>query len=245
MPAVHSQTSDYDAPVGWYAGPWPTTKPVTLYAANVPGGDYAWRLLPKAPKVAPGAPQATFVPTGANTESSANQNPRADNGWLWFESAPLARAVRIFGEAKVRLRSSVDRTWITYTPTVVDIDPAQRASGPGTLQALDDRGRWSATRGWLDTRYRNGRAEQSLLDPGKPFTVTIVEKPQDYTFKRGHLIGLMVQTEINDWSLPKLYPGCLSLACTTVRVHWEAGETALILPIVGAPSDPSTLFAAG
>ena len=245
MPDVHSQMSDYSAPVAWYAGKWPATKAVTLYAQYKAGGDYQWRLLPATAPAAPGAPQATFVPTGTNTETSANTNPRADNGWLWFESPPLARDVRIFGEAQVRLKTSVDRTWITYTPTVVDIDLVQRQAGPGLLLALDDRGYWSATRGWLDTRYSKSRAYQTFLDPTKPNSVTIVEKPQDYVFRAGHLIGLMVQTEINDWSLPKLYPGCLTLACTTVRVHWEAGETQLVLPVVDAPRNPSTLFSAG
>ena len=241
MPDVHSEKSDYDAATGWYAGPWPSTTPVTLYAGYKAGGNYQWRLLPK-PAKATGAPQATFVPTGTNSESSANQNPRADNGWLWFESPRLARDVRIFGNVQVRLRTSVDRTWITYTPTIVDIDLTQRQEGPGLLQALDDRGRWSATRGWLDTRYRGSLSQQSPLEPATPFTVKVVEKPQDYTFRRGHLIGLMVQTEIDDWSIPKPYP-CLTLACSTVRVHWEAGETAVVLPVVGAPADPTTLFA--
>jgi X-Pro dipeptidyl-peptidase len=243
-PAVHSEMSDYSAPIGWYAGPWPKTGAVTLYAQHQAGSQYQWRLLPRLPRPGTGAPQATFVPTGTNTETRANENPRADNGWLWFESPRLTRDVRIFGNVEVRLRTSVDRTWITYTPTIVDIDLTQRLVGPGLLQALDDRGYWSATRGWLDTRYRGSLAEQSLLDLGKPFTVKIVEKPQDYTFRRGHLIGLMVQTEIDDWSLPKLYPGCLTLACTTVRVHWEGGDTAVVLPVVGAPDDPTTLFAA-
>jgi hypothetical protein len=37
----------------------------------------------------------------------------------------------------------------------------------------------------------------------------------------------------------------VEVACTTVRVHWEAGETALVLPVVDAPKSASTLFAAG
>jgi hypothetical protein len=55
----------------------------------------------------------------------------------------------------------------------------------------------------------------------------------------------MVQTEIDDWSIPKPYPGCLTLACTTVRVLWEGGDTALILQMVNAPQDPASLFTAG
>jgi hypothetical protein len=76
-----------------------------------------------------------------------------------------------------------------------------------------------------------------------PFGTTIVEKPQDYTFKQGHFIGLNVQTEINDWSLPKADPDCITALCSLVRVNWENGETTLTLPVVNAPKNPATLFA--
>jgi hypothetical protein len=69
-----------------------------------------------------------------------------------------------------------------------------------------------------------------------------VEKPQDYTFKTGHFIGLNVQTEINDWSLPKVYSACTSVVCNTVRVNWEKGETTVTLPVVNAPRTPAALF---
>ena len=74
--------------------------------------------------------------------------------------------------------------------------------------------------------------------------MTIVEKPQDYTFKKGHFIGLNVQTEIADWSVPKA-PDCAGAACNLVRVNWESGETTVTLPVVGAPRDPATLFQTG
>jgi hypothetical protein len=52
-----------------------------------------------------------------------------------------------------------------------------------------------------------------------------------------------VQTEINDWSLPKAYPDCITPACNIVRVNWESGETTLTLPVVDAPKNPALLFA--
>jgi X-Pro dipeptidyl-peptidase len=244
MPDVHSQMSTYDGPVGWYAGSWPKTANVTLYAQNVSGAEYPWRLLPSSPKATATSPSATFVSTGTNTETYANTNPRANAGWLWFETPRLAQDVRIFGEVKVLLWSTVERSWITYTPTIVDIDPSQRQLGPGLAIALDTQGLYSATRGWLDTRYRQSLATQTLISPGQPFGTTILEKPQDYTFKQGHFIGLNVQTEINDWSLPKAYP-CTSVVCNTVRVNWEHGETTVTLPVVNAPRSPAALFDVG
>ena len=242
MPDVHSQMSTYDGPTAWYAGAWPKTTNVTLFPQYVSAAEYPWRLLPSSPKSTATSPQATFLSTGRNTETYANTNPRANDGWLWFETPRLAQDVRIFGEVRVLLWSTIQRTWITYTPTIVDVDPAQRLLGPGLALALDTQGQYSATRGWLDTRYRQSLATQTLIDPGQAFGTTIVEKPQDYTFKKGHFIGLNVQTEINEWSLPKAYSACTSVVCNTVRVNWEKGETTVTLPVVNAPRTPATLF---
>jgi X-Pro dipeptidyl-peptidase len=245
MPTVTSQTSTYDAAAEWNAGPWPKTTAVTLSAQeDKTDPDYRWKLLPAF--TTPAAPTAaTFVSTGANTESVANANPRTNQAWLWFESPALTTDVRIFGEVKVTLWSTIARRWITYTPTIVDIDPAKRLIGPGTLLAQDDRGLISVTRGWLDTRYRNSLKSQELVTPGTSFSTVVVTKPTDYTFKAGHLIGLQVQTEIAEWSVPKpADPSCTSPTCNVVRIDWEGGQTRVVLPIVGSVSKPSKLFAA-
>lgn len=245
MPNVTSQTSDYDGPGAWHAGRWPATKDVTLIAQeDRTDADYRWKLLPTGPRKGPKTP-ATFVSTGANTEAGANANPRANNGWFWFETPTLARDVRIFGEIKVRLWSTVQRRWITYTPTIVDVDPSKRVVGPNQLVATDERGLISTTRAWLDSRYRESLSKPRDVVPGSSFGMTIVEKPQDYTFRAGHLIGLNVQTEILEWSLPKAYPDCASVACSTVRIDWEAGRTTVTLPVVNAPANPAVLFAPG
>ena len=201
--------------------------------------------MPGQPEATAASPKATFVSTGTNTETTANANPRADTAWLWFETPRLARDVRIFGEIKVSLWSTVARRWITYTPTIVDVDPSQRVLGPAQAIALDERGLHSTTRGWLDSRYSQSLATQLLREPSQPFGLTIVEKPQDYTFKKGHFIGLNVQTEINDWSLPKPYPNCISLTCSLVRINWESGQTTVTLPVVDAPKNPAQLFTPG
>jgi predicted acyl esterase len=121
----------------------------------------------------------------------------------------------------------------------------------------------STTRGFLDSRYRNGLGKQVPIEPGKPFSATIVTKPQDYVFKKGHYIGLNIQTEILDWMLPKVYPGCDSAGapasppttvtgaqeeiskqarCTRFEIEWTQSKSRLILPVVNAPSNPRDLF---
>jgi X-Pro dipeptidyl-peptidase len=210
---------------------------------------YEWNLWPTKPMVMEGATPASFPSTSINTEAHMNHHARAHHDWWYFESPMLKKDVRIFGPIKVQLQLQTARQWVTLTPTILDIDPAchqyvatQHISRPECTQDIIP----SVTRGWLDTRYRDGLAKQKMLEPNKPFTVTIVEKPTDYTFPKGHHIGLQVATEINEWSIPKPYEcasaGADAQACLLVRVMWEQGNTKIILPVVDGPKNPMDLF---
>ena len=234
-PQVRSQMSNYDGAGSWYEGGVPNTTPLILHAqhrATPAADDYEWRLLSRTPRGDKG-PAARFISSGAITETAVNSNPTANAGWKFFESPRLTRDLRIFGSPKVKIWSQTQRTWVTYTPTVIDIDPEGRTSVAGQQLTSDGRGVVSVTRGWLDSRYRNGLARQQSIQPGKFFGMTVVQKPQDYTFKKGHSIGLSIQTEIADWGIPKPYPGCDSPLCNTVTLGWKTGRTKLILPAVG------------
>ncbi len=244
VPEVTSEMADDRGSLGNYAGPWPATTDVTLFGrADTRDPDYPWRLSVQSPRPPHQPKPALFgFTTGTHTEAAANANPRANTQWFWFESDPLSRDLRIFGNVEVRLWSTVARRWITYTPTIVDINPTDRT--PGLLATAGTR-LFSVTRGWLDSRYRRDLATPLDVVPGESFGMRVVEKPQDYTFRKGHLIGLVVQTEIDEWSLPKAYAECSSADCATVRVDWEQGKTRVVLPVVDAPTDPAALFDAG
>jgi X-Pro dipeptidyl-peptidase len=252
MPRVTSQTSDSSGPGRYHRGAWPNTRAVELIAQEAPKtrpNDYEWKLLPGEPRgaVKP-AHVAGFPSTNVNTESHAAHHARLNHDWFWFESPRLKRDARIFGAIKVKLFSSAQRRWITYTPSIIDFDIRDHAMvGPIHVGATDPSAVVAVTRGWLDSRYRNSLHKQEPIDPGRAFGMTIVTKPQDYTFKKGHQIGLLVQTEINEWSVPKPYPGCDDAGpdCPNVNIHWKQGKTRLILPIVNAPRDPMQLFSTG
>ena len=94
------------------------------------------------------------------------------------------------------------------------------------------------TRGWLDSRYRRGLSKQVPLKGGMaPFGLSVPMKPTDWTFEKGHFIGLGISTEIDEWSLPKPYPcpeaGPDAANCAYVQVDWQHAKTRLILPVVG------------
>ncbi len=262
LAAVTSQMANYDGKTSWYSGKWPSTTGVKLYAQNQPPTDltdYEWKLLPSKPNYREDlfgpAKVSSFPSTNINTESHANHHGRANHDWFWFESPLFKKDTRIFGNIKVHLFSKISREWVTLTPTIVDVDPechefvanqhvAKAECEPRALQSL--------TRGWLDTRYRKGLGKQVMLDPTKPFEATVIQKPVDYTFKKGNYVSLNMQTEISDWSVPKMYPGCdgadpaggQNQSCLNFHTLWKEGKTWIELPVVGS-SDPSVIFKFG
>ncbi|MFN2526670.1 MAG: CocE/NonD family hydrolase [Actinomycetota bacterium] len=250
MPTVVSHEADADGERDWYSGPVPKTKDMALVAQFIPPtkeGAYEWQLMPHQPLDIPGLdepPPAQFPSVGINTESHAAHHARTNHDWFWFESGALKRDLRIFGEIRVQIYSTVDREWVTYTPSVIDVNPASHQEVAGQHVATDPQQLVGATRGWLDSRYRKSLAEAVPLEPGKPFEMTVVAKPQDYTFKKGHIIGLNIQTEINEWSVPKPYP-CSSADCPFIVINWSEGRTRLILPVVDPPKEFGGLFVGG
>jgi X-Pro dipeptidyl-peptidase len=268
-PTIVSETSNYDGPMKYLSSKNEIkTKQVTFYAQEgVVAGpeDDPWKLLTEKPREMPPefTTDAVFPSAGINTESHSLHHARANHDWRWFESPPLARDVRMFGTPKVQVQLQSNREWITVTPLVADMDPACHTSYaaqpvpeptcvPETAEGSSATPRmlYSVTRGWLDSRYRNGLAKQQLAEPNQPLGMNIVLNPQDYTFKKGHHIGLMIATEINEWSMPKPYPcppdpttadAAAVTSCANVRVLWEKGQTKLTLPLV-SPGNPDHLF---
>lgn len=263
LPPLTSRVSDYEGPRSWYRGPTPQTRDVVLkaqYGGRFSGADYPWKLLPTrpVPEIAgPFSGPASFPSAGVNAEAHSNLHGRNNHEWFWFESPYLKRDTRIFGEIKVQLYSRVYRRWVTMTPTIVDIDhrchddtvPGQHNVNPDCLP----RALHSVTRGFLDSRYRRGLSKQVGVKPDKAFRATVVTKPQDYVFKKDHIIALNLSTEIIDWMIPKPYPGCDSagphsdttqeaqLSCSEYRLEWGEGKSRVIIPVVGRAS-PKALF---
>ena len=269
MPSVVTQTADQAGRGKWFSGA-PKVRNVTLYPQYIAPSNpdqWHWQLSPYKPRPCVAMfgqgcddTRAAFPSTNVNTESHALHHGRANHDWMWFESPTLRKDLRIFGSPKVQVYSTIGREWITITPTLADVEPADHVMAPvaGHVANTDKNSIIGVTRGWLDTRYRNGLDEQELVEPGKPFESTVTLKPTDYTFAMGHYIGINIQTEINEWSIPKPYPGCDQVPepdpndpqgsltkddnCATFFINWEEARTRVILPVVNAPKDPVNLF---
>jgi X-Pro dipeptidyl-peptidase len=266
LPSVITQTSDQEGPGKWFKGA-PKVKNVTFWLQQIPPtepGAYAWQMMPHKPRpfIGFGDPpdeRAAFPSTNINTESHALHHGRANHDWIWFETPLLQNDMRIYGQPKLQIYSTIGREWITITPTLADVEPSDHVVQAGQHLANTDKNSLvGITRGWLDTRYRNGLDKQEMVEPGKPFEASVTMKPTDYTFLKGHFFALNLQTEILEWSLPKPYPGCDVLpdtadptganknaSCATFFINWREAKTRLVLPIVNPPKNPMNLFKPG
>jgi len=273
LPDVTSQTADYDGSLkDWYTGPWPNTRDYTLYAQQTfqDGlGEYEWKLLTTKYRSGTTAETPAAFPLNVpNAESHANHHGRSNHEWRWFESPPLREDTRVFGEIKVQLWSKVSRTWVTMTPVILDYKHECHASvqgnhvptvdcttQPAPSSFVTPRPVIPVTRGFLDSRYRNGLAKQVPITPDKAFGATVTMKPQDYLFRKGHSIALNIMSENVEWALPKApdptgSQDCLANAadadaaqdCAKFNVIWKTNKVRVILPIVGGPKDPMDLF---
>lgn len=269
LPEYISQQSHFNGYKGWHKGRFPKTRNVKLYAQETfpeTENDYTWKLLPTKwrPGFLPPAP-AGFPMNAPNGESHANQHPRANHEWWYFASPPLKKDIRVAGEIKVKLYSKVYRKWVTLTPVILDVDHSCHEVLPSglmyqTVECTTDTsaqpGRFlhSTTRGFLDSRYRNGLGKQVPVKPGKPFGATVPMKPIDYVFKKGHSIGLNVMTENIEWVVSKHadeppqdcdVTDVQGTPCARFFIEWKTNRNQVILPVVNAPKDPATLFARG
>lgn len=235
-PEVISETADSKGAAGFVSGPVPKTTDVALYPQQVSKlTGYARKLLPAKPTT---KSTVQYVVSDTGTESGALAAPRSGNGAAWWESPVLKRDVRLFGSPSVTVWSTAQRTWLTYAVSVVDIDPAGYDS-TGAYHAKDKSALLGVTRGWLDTRYRNTLAKQQTWGPGRN-GATVVAKPQDYIFRKGHAIGLLIMSEQLEWVVAKPYVDPSTNGTPTVDVD-ASGATVLHLPLVGA-INPKALF---
>lgn len=156
-----------------------------------------------------------------------NGQPVRGHGYvsLFQESPPLARDVRIAGRA-------VLDTWVNpvnpsqhLTPILVEV------LANGTLNLVE--------RGFLNLDYRNGLEQAAPATGWQHAKVSFL--PQDYTFKAGSRIGLILQGSNSVWAVPG-NPGLISYAMGPVSGQTNVG-TSLQLPLVNPPSDPAALFA--
>nr|MBA2530000.1 CocE/NonD family hydrolase [Euzebyales bacterium] len=162
----------------------------------------------------------SYIDTGLATEEVSNRDPLNEFGHgyysLYYKSLPLAVDTRISGSAVLDAVVRNSTAGQHLTPVLLDVAP------DGTAKTVE--------RGFLHSSYRNGlaKAEPSA---GQWVDADVELLPQDYTFKAGHRIGLLVQSSNTVWAVPGAV-GTMNIANGRVPDVTRVGSK-LTLPVVG------------
>ncbi|MGW5263073.1 Xaa-Pro dipeptidyl-peptidase [Microbispora sp. NPDC004025] len=161
---------------------------------------------------------AAFTDTRQSEDAMVADVGTAAPGRVAFTTGALPLDLRMSGTPEVDLRISLDRPAANLTALLVDFGEDTRVDwrlgqGITTLAEEDCHGdgttaddacyRKVATnlatrplevvaRGWIDTQNRDSLTESSPLTPGTYAQVKWKTLPQEYTFKKGHRIGLVI-----------------------------------------------------
>lgn len=176
----------------------------------------------------------------------------AKAGRIAFTTGELPRDLRMSGTPEVDLRVSLDTPASNLTALLVDFGEDtrvdwRRGQGITTLAEEDCHGDSTAdddacykkvatnlatrplevvARGWIDAQNRDSLSESSPLTPGTYAQVKWKTLPQEYVFKKGHRIGLVIAgTDSN-------YSGERATGTTvTVDLHKSRVEIPLVLGV--------------
>jgi X-Pro dipeptidyl-peptidase len=155
----------------------------------------------------------SFVDRGRelDTDDVLIANPdSAHPNRLVYRSPALRRDVRISGTPWVTLEMSIDnRNAANLTAVLVDYGPAAPLM---------------VTRGWLDPQNRVSIRRSTTIKQGREYRFRWDLQPDDYVFKAGHRIGLVVVSTDHDYTIRPL-PG--------TQLTLDPDRSELSLPIVG------------
>ena len=154
-----------------------------------------------------------------NRGTEAGGQPVRSHGyaWLYQESEPLTADVRLAGSAVLDAYVQTTTPGQHLTPVLAEVTP------DGALHLVE--------RGFLNLDLRNGLAKPDASTGWLHGRVTLL--PQDYTFRKGSRIGLLLQGSNTVWGVPGA-AGALSYAMGPLEGVTTVG-TRLLLPVVGSP----------
>ena len=178
---------------------------------------------------------------------------------LAYVSAPIPRDVRLSGTPTVNLKVALDKPTANLTALLVDYGTDTRVDylGPGsgirTLAVEDCWGENTAAddacyrqtqvrtvdspvnvvaRGWMDAQNRLSLSRSAPLTPGQDYRVRWQTLPQDYVFKAGHRLALILAGSDFDYATDAATGAqvTVDLAGSGIRVPFVlTGETADVI----------------
>jgi len=148
---------------------------------------------------------------------------------LIFLSTPLKRGLRMSGPVKVRLAARVDRVDTNFTARLVDYGKARRVDHEGSGDGISTSAKESChgqstetddacyratskntavekieivSRGWLDARHHESLRRNTPLEPGELYRFRWEIFGDDYVFKKGHRLAIVIAGSDADWTVP-------------------------------------------
>jgi uncharacterized protein len=105
---------------------------------------------------------------------------------LIFQTEPLAHDVTVIGPVKIELFAASNCTDTDFTAKLIDVYPPSADYPSGFAMNLTD--------GIRRARYRDGRKQGALLEPGKIYAIEIDPYDTANVFKKGHRLRLDISS---------------------------------------------------
>ncbi|MDG0962290.1 CocE/NonD family hydrolase C-terminal non-catalytic domain-containing protein, partial [Bacillus paranthracis] len=105
---------------------------------------------------------------------------------LVYTMPVLQKDTRISGTPKISITGNIDRSVSNLTALLVDYG--------GTKPEI-------VTRGWMDPQNVKSIENSTAIQPGKDYTFTWDMQPDDYVFKAGHQIGVVLIASDYDYTI--------------------------------------------
>jgi putative CocE/NonD family hydrolase len=103
-----------------------------------------------------------------------------------FRTEPLAEDVEVTGEIQVKLWASSTAPDTDFTAKLVDVYPPS-ADFPGGFDL-------NITDGIVRARFRESLSQETLMEPGTTYAMTIKLYPTSNVFKKGHRIRVDISS---------------------------------------------------
>ncbi|GIH68917.1 Xaa-Pro dipeptidyl-peptidase [Sphaerimonospora thailandensis] len=221
---------------------WPA--PFTMKVPFRPAADGSLGLLP-----ARKGQTATFTDIRQSEDAMIADVGTAKPGRIAFTTGALPLDLRLSGSPVIDLRVALDRPTANLTALLVDFGEDarvdwRRGQGITTVAEEDCHGESTAAddacykkvvtnlatrpleivgRGWIDVQNRDSLSEPSPLPAGTYGKVTWEALPQDYVFKKGHRLALVIAGTDSTYG---------DEAATGANVTVDLAKSRVLLPLV-------------
>ena len=233
---------------------WPLTRATpTAFYLHAGGGlstapptsvePTSYRFDPRDPVPALGGPvssQGDLMLAGAQDQRCrrdlwpcTDDRPLADRtDVLVFQSGPLDAPIEVTGPLVVKLWAASDGPDTDFTAKLVDVYPANGDFPDGLALNVGD--------GIVRARYRDSRAEAMLLEPSRPYELTIELYPTSLLFMPGHRIRVDISSsnfprfDVNPNTGEALGANTGWRVATNTVFHDPEHPSRIILPVIPA-----------